>query len=262
MVAATIGGEIIAVPYACYHLGLYLSIGLLILTAALSHISNMMYLKIKDLTPCHLESIYEIAYLLLGRPAIYIVCIVQYLLNFSSIVLYYVIIGDTLGSISAHFFVNIEANMTQKEVKALMKNESFWVQLLSHRATSVLIVGAALLSIIFMRQLSELREIAYIFIGVMVLFIGMLLVELLSAGGEGITMTYDEIKGPKFDYHLITAFSIIVFSYNVQFLVFPAFSELKNRSNARFAISSILSVTIETIAYMATAFLAILLFGT
>ena len=143
-----------------------------------------------------------------------------------------------------------------------MKNESFWVQLLSHRATSVLIVGAALLSIIFMRQLSELREIAYIFIGVMILFIGMLLVELLSAGGAGITMTYDEIAGPKFDYHLITAFSIIVFSYNVQFLVFPAFSELKNRSNARFAYSSILSVIIETVAYMATALLAILLFGT
>ena len=118
LVAATIGGEIIAVPYACYHLGLYLSVGLLVLTAALSHISNMMYLKIKDLTPCHLESIYELAYLLLGRPAIYIVCTVQYLLNFSSMVLYYVIIGDTLGSIAAHFFINLEQNMTQKEVKA------------------------------------------------------------------------------------------------------------------------------------------------
>lgn len=113
-----------------------------------------------------------------------------------------------------------------------------------------------------MRQLSELKEIAYVFIGVMILFIGMLLAELLNAGGEGITMTYDEIKGPKYDYHLITAFSIIVFSYNVQFLVFPAFSELKNRSNSRFAVSSILSVSIETIAYMATALLAILLFGT
>ena len=142
-----------------------------------------------------------------------------------------------------------------------MKNENFWVQLLSNRATSVLIVGAALLSIIFMRQLHELREIAYIFIGVMVLFIGMLLVELLTYGGEGITMTYDDIKGPKYNYHLITAFSIIVFSYNVQFLVFPAFTELKNRSNERFAISSILSVVIETVAYMATAFIAILLFG-
>ena len=96
----------------------------------------------------------------------------------------------------------------------------------------------------------------------MVLFIGMLLVELVSNGGEGITMTYDEIKSPKFNYHLITAFSIIVFSYNVQFLVFPAFTELKSRSNARFSVSSIISVVIETVAYMATALIAILLFGT
>ena len=106
LVAGTIGGEMMALPHAIRHLGLFVSLGTIITVAIVSHISNMMHLKVKDLAPCHHESIYEIAYLLLGRPAIYMVCIVQYLINFSSIVLYLIIIGDTAANISGHFFVN------------------------------------------------------------------------------------------------------------------------------------------------------------
>ena len=106
LVAGTIGGEMMALPYAIRHLGLFVSLGTIVAVAIVSHISNIMHLKVKDLVPCQHESIYEIAYLLLGRPAIYAVCIVQYLINFSSIVLYYIIIGDTAANIFGHFFVN------------------------------------------------------------------------------------------------------------------------------------------------------------
>lgn len=44
LIAGTIGGEIVAIPYAFHHLGLILSIGTLITVAFTSHISNMMYL--------------------------------------------------------------------------------------------------------------------------------------------------------------------------------------------------------------------------
>ena len=106
LIAATVGGEIIAIPFAIYHMGLFLSISTVLAVASFSHISNMMHLKVKDLTPCNHESIYEIAYLLFGRPAIYLVCIVQYFLNFASIILYYMLIGDTGSQILAKFFVN------------------------------------------------------------------------------------------------------------------------------------------------------------
>ena len=151
LVAGTIGGEIIAIPYAIYHMGIYLAMFTLIIVAISSHISNMMYLKVKDLTPCRHESIYEIAYLLLGRWAIYVVCTVQYLLNFSSMVLYYIIIGDTASSIFSHFYVNEDSSKMQKEIKDDLKYEPLGKQILSHKAFSILVVGAALLSIIFMR---------------------------------------------------------------------------------------------------------------
>ena len=65
----------------------------------------------------------------------------------------------------------------------------------------------------------------------------------------------------KYDAHLVTAFSIIILAYNVQFLVFPAYVELKNRNEARFAKSSLWSIIIETMTYMVTGFTAILMFG-
>ena len=220
----------------------------------------MMYLKVKDLTPCKHESIYEIAYLLLGRPAIFTVCIVQYLLNFSSMVLYYIIIGDTIGNIFSHFFVNKDALKTRGEAQQDLKSESVWTQIVSHRSFWILTVGAVLLSIIFMRQLRELKVISYIFMMIMLLFLGLLSLELHVGGGD-LTMTYEDVTRVNFDHHLITAFSIVVFAYNIQFLVFPAYIELSDRSNFRFAQASIISILIETFMYMGIGLVAVVMFG-
>jgi len=97
LVASTIGGELIALPYAMSHLGLYLGILAIIGIGFLSHVSSMMYLKVGDLVPGNHKSVFELAYALSGRSAIFVVCIVQYFLNFFKIVLYYMIIGDTFS---------------------------------------------------------------------------------------------------------------------------------------------------------------------
>lgn len=49
--------------------------------------------------------------------------------------------------------------------------------------------------------------------------------------------------------------------YNMQFLVFPAFAALEKRTNSRFAKASILSIAIETVFYMLTGFLVMLMFA-
>ena len=87
LVGAAVGSGIIAIPYACSRLGLFLSIGSFAAFGGLSHLSTLMHLKIKDLTPNKHESIYEIAYLLLGRPALFTVLTVQYVINCAIIIL-------------------------------------------------------------------------------------------------------------------------------------------------------------------------------
>ena len=46
-----------------------------------------------------------------------------------------------------------------------------WVQILCNRVTPILLVGIALLPVIFMRQLHELKAISYVYLGTMFLFL-------------------------------------------------------------------------------------------
>ena len=99
LVAANIGGGLLGMPYALYHLGIYLGLGATLVMAFLTHYSTLMHMKVKDLTPRRYESIYEIAYLLVGRPSIFFVCIVMFLANFGACIMYYMIIGETYSSL-------------------------------------------------------------------------------------------------------------------------------------------------------------------
>ena len=100
LVSATVGGEIVAIPFAVQRMGIWLGLFVIVAVAALSHISNMMYLKVKDLSGGRYESVYELAYALYGRRAIFFVCIVQYMLNLAGIVLYFIVLGDALESMT------------------------------------------------------------------------------------------------------------------------------------------------------------------
>ena len=101
LVATNIGGAILGLPYAYYHLGLINGMIINVVVATLAHVSAMMYLEVKDLTPRKLESIYEIAFLLLGRKSIFIVCSVMLVANLAAMILYYIIIGDTSSQLWA-----------------------------------------------------------------------------------------------------------------------------------------------------------------
>ena len=61
---------------------------------------------------------------------------------------------------------------------------------------------------------------------------------------------------------MITAVNILLFAYNVQFIVLPAYSELKDKSNSRFAMASIMSFSIDATVYIWLSLAAIFLFGT
>ena len=84
----------LGIPYALQQMGIYLGLSSIVLMAFLSHFSTMMHLKVKDMTPRRYESIYEIAYLLVGRPSIFFICTILGVTNFLSCVMYYMIIGE------------------------------------------------------------------------------------------------------------------------------------------------------------------------
>ena len=98
-IATNIGGGLLGLSYACYHLGLFLGVILIAIVGILSHFSSVMHLKVKDLTPRRYESVYEIAYLLVGRASIFIVCSIMMFGNFLASVMFYIVLGETLSTL-------------------------------------------------------------------------------------------------------------------------------------------------------------------
>jgi len=105
LVATTIGGGLLGVPYAFYHLGIPLAVFLSLMAAITGYMSVMLYLRTKDLTPRKYESTYEIAYLLYGRASIFIVTGTQFVSSLFCMILYYRILGDTIGHLWAQIFL-------------------------------------------------------------------------------------------------------------------------------------------------------------
>ena len=154
MVAANIGGGILGLGYAFSRLGLTLGIIFCFIVAIMAHLSNMLHMKTKDLTPRKYESVYEIAYLLVGRSSIFVVCIVMMMTNMSALVMYYIIIGDTISSLMRQILLkSVEGGeeAIESEVEAELQESSNWVNFLCRKEVTVVVVGTALVFIIFKR---------------------------------------------------------------------------------------------------------------
>ena len=59
----------------------------------------------------------------------------------------------------------------------------------------------------------------------------------------------------------MTAISIFIFSYNYQFMVFPAYTELEKRTSARFYRASQIATSIYVLSFSICAVVGVLLFG-
>ena len=87
-------------------MGLHLGLLTCFTFAALSHLSTLLYMKVKDLTPRKYESMYEIAYLLFGRPSLFFVCIIMFATCYGALIIYYMILGDVLSSLCFQLILN------------------------------------------------------------------------------------------------------------------------------------------------------------
>ena len=152
------------------------------------------------------------------------------------------------------------AILSPESRRVQLRSESILTQLFCHRAFWIFLIGLGLISVIFKRRLRELKELSYVFLGMMICFLLLLLAQLFITQ-KPIEVTIKDIGEVRFDHKLVTSISIVIFIYNVQFIVFEAFHELKNRSNERFARASATSHAIETVFFISTAFLGILLLG-
>jgi amino acid permease len=101
IISTILGGGIVALPWSFYMLGIYPAIIMMIMMAALTVNSTVLYLKAKDLTPGKPESIYELGYILMKRSSIFLISGILTLNGLGMCMIYFIIFGNTIGSIVA-----------------------------------------------------------------------------------------------------------------------------------------------------------------
>ena len=168
-------------PYVFYRMGLVLGPIYTVLIAIICQISSNMYLNVKDLTPRKPESVYEIAFALFGRPSIFVVTLTIFMSVYGSIILYYMIIGDTVSTLMMSLMID-EPDNGGKPVD--LDNYPWWVQLSTSKAFGILIMAASQLPMIFKRQLTEMKIVSYMLAAIVLTFVILVFSELMTDGNQ------------------------------------------------------------------------------
>ena len=63
------------------------------------------------------------------------------------------------------------------------------------------------------------------------------------------------------DFDLLTAISIFIFTFSNQFIVFPAYAELENKSNERFSNAYMVMIMVYVITLYCVGISSVLMFG-
>jgi len=102
ILSTIIGGGIVSIPYSFVSVGIPAAICLNIIAVMLTIFSCDLWLASKDVVPDKPESMYEIGYMVMGRPSIFMVGCIQFINSLGLLLLYFIVFGDTAAQLVAN----------------------------------------------------------------------------------------------------------------------------------------------------------------
>lgn len=145
-----IGGGIVGLPFAFLHLGIPLSLAVILVVCGLTHLGCKFFLQVRSIVPGNFETFYELSYMLYGKPSIYFIAFNITMIGWSMAMVYFIVFGDICVSLVNSVFPSMAG---------------VWI---NTRATFVIVLALALIKEILKKELKELKIVSIIlFVGVL-----------------------------------------------------------------------------------------------
>jgi amino acid permease len=158
LLSAIIGGGIVGIPYAMLHTGIPLGILLNVFVAIAGSYTGYLYLKVKELSPTYVESLYELGFVTMGVCSIYFIAITILLSSGGCIMIYFIVFSNVSASIA----VQIQDEGTNN--------------IFTDRTIYVLMLAVVMLPLCLKNKLAEMKIVSILLFSAIALFIGLFLV--------------------------------------------------------------------------------------
>ena len=99
LLSAIIGGGIVGIPFSMVHTGIPLGLALNAAVAAIGWFTGSLYLKVKDLSPTYVESLFEIGFVTMGKASIYLFSITILVTGSGVTIIYLIVFSDISASL-------------------------------------------------------------------------------------------------------------------------------------------------------------------
>lgn len=120
LLSAIVGGGIVGIPYAMFHTGIPLGLFLNMGVAAAGWYTGTLYLRVKDLSPTYVESMYELGFVTMGVFSIYLISTLILISGVGCIMIYFIVFSNISASLAMNFYPEDTENMlTERTIYVL-----------------------------------------------------------------------------------------------------------------------------------------------
>lgn len=239
VVGTIIGGGIVGIPFATLKTGIWIMLVLHFLNFVWGIYSVHLLLEAKNISG--LSSFSELGYYCFGRASIFMINGLVALAQCGMPIVYFMIVGSI-------------GNGLLSKISSI--KDEFW----SSTTFSILVVGVLLFYFAIKKEIQELKGAGFVLLSGVILFIIFMSI-LLIAEGTG-PFDFGDLSKPKFDLETLANVPTIFLAYGFQSAFFPAYTSLKDKTDANGIKTTVGSFTFCIIVYVATSIVALLKFGT
>jgi amino acid permease len=239
IVGTIIGGGIVGIPFATLQTGIWLVLVVHALNVMWGIYSVHLLLEAKNISG--LASFSELGFYWFGRSSIFIINGLIVLAQVGMPIVYFMIIGDIGNGLLG---------------KIHKIKETWW----SGKQFPILVVAILLFYFAIKKEIQELKSAGFVLLSGVILFIIAMIVLLIMKGTEN--FSFGEISKPKFNVEMLANVPTIFLAYGFQSAFFPAYSSLKNKTDANGMKATVASFSFCAIVYILASIVALLKFGT